>query len=143
MQVEKLRTNDRYKIAKAAEKWLVGRASEQRSGFCERAKKEMLRLADVPRELRTENAASAREAFGIYQKMGLVMPVGTKPQIGDILYKVGDGDGKFGHVGIKSGLNRVIENSSAHVSEGDRDARGWRSEKNFATARVVRLWETP
>lgn len=141
--MNKLPTKARYKIAEAAEKWLLDTKSERTSGYCERAKKQMLRLAGVPEVMRTESAGSARDAFEQYNALGLVMPKGTRPQIGDILYKVGDGDGKFGHVGIKSKVNRVIENSSAHVGPGDTDARGWRSEANFKTARIVRLWETP
>lgn len=143
MQVKRLPTNYRYVIAASAEAGITAEWMEKRSMYCERAKKQMLRHAKVPERLRTESAGSARDAFAMYEELGLVMPRGTVAQIGDILYWVEDGDGRYGHVGIKYSSTRFAENSSVHTGPEDFDARGWRFVARRPGYRVVRLWETP
>lgn len=142
MQPKRLPQKDRYKLAAQFEKSLTGEGYEKKPGLCLRKIRVDLEECNVPEEMRVPYGQSARSMFKIYEKRGYVMPVGTRPQIGDILFKVADGDGKAGHVGGKFAANKIGENSSAHWTEENQDARGWRTERNYKGARVVRLWES-
>lgn len=139
--MEKLRNDKRYLIAGYAEKALKDEGYETRPGWCQRWVKQVLLKAGVSPEMATEGARSAKDAFSRHKENGMVMPKGTRLNIGDILYKVSVGNGKFGHVGIYIGNDTVAENSSYHVNGARTDARGTRSVKSFGACQVVRLWQ--
>lgn len=138
--MKKLPAGKRYEIADRAVKYLTGPGVEKRPGWCQRWVKQVLLSLDVKSEMACEGAESARQAFEWYQAMGMVMPEGTPPNTGDILYKVRPSDGLAGHVGIYIGKDKVAENSSAHWTGKHPDARGVRGLSNFPGARIVRLW---
>lgn len=142
VQLEQIEGILRFEIARKAEEGISAKWSEKRPGFCERWVKQVLRHVEVPEPLRMEDAVSARAAFEEYRAAGLAMPVGTVAQIGDLMYWVRDGDGKFGHVAIKFASDRYGENSSVHYSIGTGDARGWRYVSGHPGYRVVRLWKS-
>ncbi len=79
-------------------------------------------------------AESAKEAGRLWRKSKFKVPLKNGSQVGDILYKV-DCGGEFGHVGIRIPGNRVAENSSAHVVEGD--ARGTRTLEEFGVYDLI------
>lgn len=139
--MEKLETGKRYEIAERAVKFLTGPGVESRPGWCQRWVKQVLLSLDVSPAMAVDGATSARNAFERYEALGMVMPAGTRANIGDILYKVRARDGLFGHVGIYIGKGKVAENSSAHWSGAHPDARGVRDFDNFPGYRVVRLWK--
>lgn len=140
MQVEKLDAGKRYEIADRAVLNLTLKGAERRPGWCQRWVKQVLIAVGASQTLRCEGAESAREAFEWYVAMEMVMPEGTPPNIGDILYKVRPKDGLFGHVGIYIGRGKVAENSSAHWNGRHPDARGVRDISNYPGHRVVRIW---
>lgn len=140
MQVTKMPEQKRFAIVESAKHGLEAPWAEKRPGFCQRWVRQVLHNAGVPTELQTLGSPDARTSFRMYEEKGCVMPVGTKPQIGDLLYWIGDGHGRHGHVGIKSTPTHFNENSSVHAESELGDARGYRLLKSCPGYRVVRLW---
>lgn len=81
---------------------------------------------------------SAKEAAEAFEHDGrYVVPLDHGSVPGDLLYKK-HGSGGFGHVGIRVSGNRVAENSSVHITDrGDKNARGFRTLKEFGDFDVI------
>jgi hypothetical protein len=80
---------------------------------------------------------TARQAFAWYKERGYHIPRKQGSVVGDLLFKVSDGAGKFGHVGGRVFDNKVAENSTVH---GISEARGVRTLKAFGSNyEIIRL----
>ncbi len=80
---------------------------------------------------------TARQAFAWYKKRGYHVPRERGSVVGDLLFKVSPGAGKFGHVGGRITMNRVAENSTVH---GISEARGIRTLAAFGdNYEIIRL----
>jgi hypothetical protein len=121
--------------------WLAlkQRGFESRAGFCARWERQTGRAAGFPASIVPDGLPTARARFAWYQARGYALRAGTRPQPGDIVFKVRPVDGKAGHEGIMLTVDLVGENSSAHVGDTDREARGVRPIRAFPSCRVVRL----
>ncbi len=113
---------------------------ERQVGYCWRQIRRSLVKAGVPREKLPPQGYDAAEAFEFFQKKGWVRPTLMNSIPGDIVFWVGKGHGKHGHVGGRVQGNRLAENSSYHWNGGDGDARGFRDIRQLiAVSGVVRI----
>jgi hypothetical protein len=129
------------KLAAKAVAALTEPGFEKTAGYCQKFTRQVVQSA-LGHQYDKFFKASAVETMNAFKKSPYAVPVANGSQIGDILYKGTKTSGKYGHVGIRVAGNKVAENSSSHVSEGDRDARGTRSLDAFgAYELIVRLPE--
>jgi hypothetical protein len=127
-----------YRLAIAARLAVTAPGYATEPGQCQHFIREVIE-AEYGLDYEEYRAGSAKEAGKLWKKSPYAVDPKEGSIIGDILYKVNCA-GKFGHVGIRIPGNRVAENSSAHVQEGD--ARGFRSLEEFGKYDlIVRLPE--
>lgn len=130
----------KFHIQQAALLALSAPGFESQPGYCWRWCRQVLESMPEHNFPIPPRGVDAKGAFRWYERRGFALPPGTVPQTGDLLFKVSAANGKHGHVGIFVGKNRVAENSSAHVGERDREARGMRTLLGFGgPVRVVRV----
>jgi hypothetical protein len=129
------------KLGKQAEEALTAKGFESRSGYCQRWVRQVVQKM-YGSEFNEYFKASAYETMLAFKDSPYAVDPEKGSVIGDILYKGRKTSGKYGHVGIRVAGNKVAENSSAHVSETDREARGTRTLDAYgAYELIVRLPE--
>lgn len=116
-------------LAEEAIRAVTANGYETQPGFCQRFVREIIQHCCGDRY----NAYFAPDAVATAHRFehagwGLEPERGSKP--GDLLYKL-SGSGGFGHVGIRVSGNRVAENSHVHYDPDTRDARGFRTLREF------------
>lgn len=112
-------------VAKAA---LTADGFETEAGMCQRWVRQVWQ--DVyGHQFDCHALGSADEAMDSWIGTGFAVSPRSGSVIGDILYKAGTARQPAGHVGIRIAGNKVAENSSAHVRNGD--ARGTRTLERF------------
>ena len=119
------------KLAAKAAEALTEPGFESRAGYCQRFVRQLVQ-AVYGAKYDKHFAASAAETMENFRKAGLAVKYdaalpGGGSELGDLLYKGTRTSGKFGHVAVRVAGNKAAENSSSHVSEKDREARGTRS----------------
>lgn len=114
-------------IAEKAREGLDANWSEWRVGFCWRYVRQILARAGVKAEDYPPQGVDAAGAFAWFKERGMVRKSLTNSLPGDIIFWVGPGHGRHGHVGFRIYGNMLAENSSYHVSGDDDDARGTRA----------------
>lgn len=126
-------------LADQAVKALTGEGFEKKAGYCQKFVRQCVQKIYGSR-FDEYFKASAYETMLAFQNSPYAVPAGQGSQVGDLLYKGRKTSGRYGHVAIRILGNKVAENSSSHVSETDRDARGMRSLEAFgAYELIVRL----
>ena len=129
------------KLATKAVEALTGPGFESRSGFCLRWTRQVVQSV-YGSKYDAYWTASATETMAKVKgspyavKVDNTLPAGGS-QVGDILLKGTKTSGKYGHVGIRVIGNKVAENSSAHTSGTDREARGLRSLDAFGSFELI------
>lgn len=119
------------KLAKQAVDALTDPGFESEAGYCQRWVRQVVQAAHGNKydKYFKASAVETMKAFAKSPYAVKVNPdvVGGGTVVGDILYKGTKTSGRHGHVGIRVVGNKVAENSSAHTSDTDREARGTRS----------------
>lgn len=127
-------------LAMKAKVALAARGFESRPGYCWKWIRQVLTQYYGGHKNMPPVGVDAKEAMEWYQKKGWALPSGSVPQVGDLIFWVGDSHGVHGHVAMRILGNLMAENSSLHASGKDREARGVRPlPRNFDRVVVVRL----
>ncbi len=128
------------RIAESMRLGLSAEWGEKRVGQCWRQMRLSLRHAGIEKEDLPPQGSDAAQAFEWFKTHGRVRPTLTNSLPGDLIFWVGSGHGKHGHVGGRIAGNRLAENSSYHSGPNDDDARGTRDLRQlFGISGVVRL----
>lgn len=124
------------KLATVAAAALTEPGFESKAGYCQRFTRQCVQKA-YGHKYDKYFKSSAYETMLAFRGTPYEVPMSEGTQVGDILYKGRKTSGKYGHVGIRILGNKVAENSSSHVSNTDREARGTRSLDAFAPYEMI------
>jgi hypothetical protein len=129
------------KLAAAAENALTGDGFTSTAGMCQKFVRQVIQ-SQYGSKYNKYFGGSAVETMENFRKSPYAVDPSKGTQLGDILYKGRKTSGRYGHVGIRILGNKVAENSSSHVSERDREARGTRTLSAYGKYElIVRLPE--
>lgn len=127
-------------LANAAQGALAAQGFESQSGYCMRFVRQVIQSIYGAKYDDYFKPSAYESMLAFRARHDLIHNPVDGSVIGDILFKGIKTSGKFGHVGIRIAGNLVAENSSAHTSEHDREARGTRTLEAFgAYELIVRL----
>lgn len=125
-------------LINTAVKALTVKGFEKRPSYCARWLRQVVEEATNDASI-LPDWLDARAQFYFLQAKGFAIPVSNGSVPGDLLYKIGLGQGLHGHCGIRVPGNHVAENSSYH-SAYDSDARGMREIEEFGRVTgIIRL----
>lgn len=124
------------KLATRAKGALTAKGFESKSGYCQKWTRQTVQSL-FGKKYDKYWKPSAVETMEEFRGSPYAVPVENGSVIGDILYKGTKTSGRYGHVGIRIAGNKVAENSSAHTSDTDREARGTRSLEAFGKYELI------
>jgi hypothetical protein len=99
---------------------------ETEAGMCLRFVRQVAQSAFGEAAWPVPRGSDAKDALEWFTARGALLGKSNLGTPGCLLFWVGPGHGKHGHVAIRIPGNRFAENSSLHIGRGDADARGVR-----------------